>query len=49
MMANEYTIVICAGCGKKFRIYMHAVYTGDTRYCPKCNKESGEDSDWKGK
>ena len=47
-MANEYTIVICRGCGKKFRLYRYAVYIGDPKYCPKCNKDSGNDDYKKG-
>lgn len=39
---QEYWIVICKGCGRKFRLYSMAVYRGDPSYCPQCNRESGE-------
>jgi hypothetical protein len=37
---KKYTIVICKGCGKKFRIYPFEVYDGDPEYCRECNEES---------
>jgi len=47
---SEYTIVKCIGCGRLFRIASMQVYKGDTRYCSKCNKDSGEGSgEWQSK
>jgi hypothetical protein len=43
----NYSIIVCRGCRKKFRIYMHEVYPGDTRYCRKCNKESEEETEYR--
>jgi len=39
---KKYTIVICKGCGKKFRIYSFQAYEGDPEYCRECNDESKE-------
>lgn len=39
---GQYTIIVCKGCGKMFRIYYYEVYLGDSRYCRGCNRKSGE-------
>ena len=41
----EYSIIICKGCGCKFRIHSYQVYNGDPRYCPKCNRESANEKE----
>ena len=37
---GEYSIVVCKGCGKKFRVYTYEYYPGDSRYCRECNEMS---------
>jgi len=37
---KRYTIVVCRGCGKKFKIYPFQVYDGDPEYCKDCNREA---------
>jgi predicted metal-binding protein len=39
---KKYTIIVCKGCGRKFRIYPFEVYDGDPEYCRKCNDETKE-------
>lgn len=38
----DYSIIVCKGCGRKFRIYTYEHYRGDPNYCHECNRKSEE-------